>query len=228
MTTKNICLFRLINYGIGIISLISLLAACGDRSTSKTLLASSVDMAAKTSQPQQCFRVVGQLSKQDDELFAASKVGDVQRVVQAIDAGANIKATDALKRTPLFAAAFCNQPEVANLLIEKGSDVNAKDFIGISPLYAAVADGWDAVTKTLISKGADINIRNSRGRTPLHLAAATNQVVMVELLLAHGADSQVRDNNGLTAALLASDNDHKKISSEIKEWQEKHKSSIQK
>lgn len=227
MTKEYTSLLRFKSFSLLIVASIGLLAACGDRNSSNTPLTSGADAVSKAG-PSQCFHAVGQLPQNDAELFAATEIGDVQRVEKSIEAGANIKATDSLMRTPLFAAAYCDHPEVASLLIDKGSDVNARDFNGMSPLHTAVVDGWDSVTKALISRGADINVRDSRGRTPLHLAAATNQAAMVELLLEHGANAQIHDKNGFSAASLAADNGHSTISAQIRKWHEKEKTSIQK
>lgn len=226
MTVVNTYSFRIKSLSIVGVAAIGLLTACGERSSSEKSLGSATEAGAKANSATACFHAVGRLSNNDAELFAASGYGDIHRVEQSIDAGGNINATDFLKRTPLFAAAFCNHPEVANLLIDKGGDVNAKDFIGMSPLHAAVVDGGTAATKALISRGANINIRNSTGRTPLHLAAATNQAAMVKLLLERGANAQVHDKDGISAATLASDNGHTTIAATIKEWQEKQKTSI--
>jgi ankyrin repeat protein len=228
MTTAKTSFYHLKFLGILCAAAIGLLTACGERGPSESPLGSAMGKGAKASAAAQCFYAVGRPSKNDVDLFAASGAGDVRRVEQAIDAGGNLNATDSLKRTPLFAAAFCNHSEVANLLIDKGGDVNARDFLGMSPLHAAVVAGGDEAAKTLISKGANINIQSTAGRTPLHLAAATNQLALVELLLERGADAQIPDKNGITAASLASSNDHPTIGVAIEKWQEKHKPSTQK
>lgn len=203
------------------------LTACGERGSSDATLAPPTARGAKANSATQ-FHVVGRLSKNDTELFAASGAGDVLRVKQSIKAGGNVNATDSLKRTPLFAAAFCNHPEVANLLIDKGSNVNATDITGLSPLHAAVIVGGEETAKALILRGANIDILSAAGRTPLHSAAATNQMAMVELLLERGANAQVLDKDGITAATLASKNSHLTVAVRIKEWQEKQNTSIQK
>ena len=206
------------------IAAIGLLSACGEHGSSKAPVSSATVSDTKANSITECFYTVGSLSKSDAELFAASGAGDIRRVEQLVGANGNVNVTDAIKRTPLFAAAFCNHPEVANFLIDKGSNVNAVDFLGMSPLHAAViVDGME-VAKTLISRGANVDSRSAVGRTPLHIAAATNQMTMVELLLESGANAQVRDKNGITAASLASNNGHPAVAVKIKKWQEKKKS----
>ncbi|HTZ00525.1 MAG TPA: ankyrin repeat domain-containing protein, partial [Rhodocyclaceae bacterium] len=100
-----------------------LLAACGRSGSAPGQAGQS-----GTAETARCFVAVGSLDDQDAKLFAAAQAGDVPAVEQALATGANINAADRLKRTPLLAAAFCNQAGVANLLIDKGGDVNAGDF----------------------------------------------------------------------------------------------------
>ena len=199
---------------------ISLLAACGNPDSAEMPLAAS-QQTANTCQVPHSYS--GALSKNDEDLFSASAAGDVRRVELAIGEGANVNATAALKRTPLFAAAFCDRPEVAKLLIDKGSQVNVKDVNEMSSLHAAVIVGGVDTVKALIGKGADINIRDVADRTPLHVAAATDQIPMVELLLERGANALARDRGGATAASLASVNGHSKPGAIIRTWQEKQR-----
>lgn len=228
MTVARTISFRFKSIGIVGVFAIVALSACGEHISSQTPSASPSQSAAQPQPSAQCFFAVGPLSEEDGQLFAASGVGDVSRVEESIAAGARINAMDALKRTPLFAAAFCNQPQAINLLIDRGSDVNAKDFLGMSALQAAVVMGWQEAAQALIARGADINIRNAAGRTPLHMAAATDDMAMVELLLGHGANARIRDKDGNGAASLAKLNGHETAAAAIKKWQEKEKRSSRK
>lgn len=197
---------------------IGLLAACGkDNSTGAAL--STAPEAAQTKSAKPCFLPVGQLGNKDAEVFAAAGSGDVLRLQQSIDAGGNVNALDSLKRTPLFAAAFCNQTQVTSLLIDRGSIADAKDFTGSSPLHTAVIAGSDEVVKRLLLKGANINIQDAMGYTPLHLAAATDQVGIVELLLVRGANARISSKSEITAAALALRNGHPKAVAAIKRSQ---------
>jgi hypothetical protein len=205
----------------GIASLFGLmLTACGKRDETEAPVA-TVQQSAIICRVPHAY-ASGELSKYDEDLFAASAAGDVHRVEQSIDEGAHVNATGLLKRTPLFAAAFCDRPAVAAALIDKGSQVNVKDANGMAPLHAAVIIGGAGTVNILIGKGADINIRDPAGRTPLHVAAATGQIALVELLLERGTNAIARDRDGLTAASLASENGHAKLGATIRKWREKH------
>lgn len=161
------------------------------------------------------------LDKNSEGLFSAAAAGDARRVEQLIEQGANVNVVGSLHRTPLFAAAFCDRPDVVVLLLKKGSNANAIDSNGMSSLHAAVIVGGTGAAKALIANGADINSLDASGRTPLHLAAATDQVLMVELLLEHKANVLAHDKRGMTAAALASGNGHSMPGVVIKKWREK-------
>jgi len=196
-----------------------LLAACGSQDENAKYSASEAGL--KDSCTQFLFVEKG-LTENDKALFVAAGAGNVEGVDRALDAGANANAADGLKRTPLFAAAFCNHPGVANLLMDKGADASAADLHGMSPLHGAVIAGSTQVVQALIAKGADVNLRSNAGRGPLHLAAATNQLAMARLLLEKGANAAEKDKAGVTAAALATQNGHSDVAAAIHQWQEKH------
>jgi hypothetical protein len=202
-----------------------LLAACGNRDENAKYSASEAGL--KDSCTRYLFVEKG-LSENDKALFTAAGAGDVAGVDRALDAGANANAADGLKRTPLFAATFCNHPGVANLLMDKGADASAADLHGMSPLHVAVISGSTQVAQALLAKGVDVNLRSNAGRGPLHLAAATNQLAMAKLLLEHGANAAEKDKGGVTAAALATQNGHSDLATAINQWQQKHPAAAKK
>ena len=202
-----------------------LLAACGKPESGESARAAAIQVRGPCLIPR--TYADGELTKKDEELFAASVSGDADQLVQLIGEGGNVNATGALKRTPLFAAAFCHYPDLVKLLIDKGSKHNVRDSSGMAPLHAAVVIGGIETAKVLIENGADINVRDAAGRTPLHLAAATNQNVMVELLLERKANAAARDKNGMTASSLAKDNGHSTPAAIVRKWKEIQKTTQQ-
>lgn len=183
---------------------LGLLAACGDHGTPPSPSLAKVQNPVAENPAKPCSYAGGHPAKADADLFAAAAEGDASRVRQIIGAGGNVNATDSLKRTPLFAAAFCNRPEMENLLIDKGAAVGAKDFLGMEPLHATVLVGASDGAKALIARGARLDARNAAGFTPLHLAAATRQMALVGVLLDSGAKVEAHDLDGIGAASFAS------------------------
>lgn len=129
-----------------------------------------------------CFEMsmVGAASIHD-----AAKSGDVVALTAALDAGADINASDGTA-TPLYFAIRSGHTEAAKLLIERGADVNAETNIG-SPLRAAVVKSKIELINLLLQKGANPN-SVSRGSTVLHAAAKLSCLDCLKALVAAGAD----------------------------------------
>jgi cytochrome c len=115
----------------------------------------------------------------------AAKNGDVAAIAAALDAGADINASDGMA-TPLYLAIRSGHSEAAKLLIERGADVNAETNIG-SALLAAVTKRKIELVNLLLEKGANPN-SVSRGSTVLHVAAKLSCLDCLKALVAAGAD----------------------------------------
>lgn len=198
MSLKSFCLA----------ALLAVLAGCGESGAPGAGVAPG---AAAT----YAYRPMG-LAASDAQLFVAAAAGDGARIMDAVEAGADINATDALKRSALFIAAFHQQATAASLLIEAGCSIDALDLNGMAALHGAVVVGAIDVAGMLITKAANINLADASGHTPLHLAAATGQMAMAKLLLKNGANPQLRTLSGLTPADLAAKNGHSATAAAIR------------
>ncbi len=214
---------RLAGLGLAGLFAVGLLAACGKPDPAATPAAAPQQSRSPCLTPRAI--VQGALSASDGELFSAAAAGDAGRAGKSLDEGANVNASGALKRTPLFTAAFCDRPEVVKLLLDRGATQNTIDANGMAPLHAAMIMGGVETAKVLLASGADVNVRDAAGRTPLHLAAAINQIPLLELLLEWKANATLRDKHGMTAASLAANNGHSMPGTVIGKWPEKRKTS---
>ncbi len=212
---------RLAGLGVAALLAVGLLAACGKPDPAATPAATLQQSRSPCLTPRANSKDT--LSASDGDLFSAAAAGDAGRAGKSLDEGANVNASGALKRTPLFTAAFCDRPEVVKLLLDKGATQNTVDSNGMAPLHAAVIMGGVETAKVLLANGADVNVRDAAGRTSLHLAAATNQVPLLELLLEWKANATLRDKHGMTAVSLAANNGHALPGTVIGKWQEKRK-----
>ena len=135
----------------------------------------------------------------NDDWVAVCEQGSLSEVQAAIRAGADVRATDDLRWTPLhFAAARNAYPEVIEELVKAGADVNAKNDSGFTPLHlAARMNENPQIPTALLKAGADVNAKNEKGVTPLHLAALDNtNPEVVSTLLKAGADAKAKDKDG--------------------------------
>jgi ankyrin repeat protein len=80
------------------------------------------------------YFIPGQLSP----LLYAARDGRLEAAKILLDAGADLKQTDANGMAPLLMAIGNNHPAVARFLIDKGADVNVSDWYGRTPLWTAV------------------------------------------------------------------------------------------
>jgi ankyrin repeat protein len=144
----------------------------------------------------------------DFELGKAANAGDITKVKELINKGADVNNTKGFnKTTPLMSAIMGGEKsiEAVKILLEKGANVNDKDSEDMSPLLWAVYTGNVEELKLLISKGADVNAKNIHGMTPL-LGAFTlgsdGAKILAEPLINAGADVNV-NTRGVTPLLIA-------------------------
>jgi ankyrin repeat protein len=127
--------------------------------------------------------------------------------------GADVNATDSLRRTPLQLAAENTRVEVARVLLDHGAKV---DRVGPEPgnkktaLHIACFKGDRAMARLLLEKKADVNTvveyQAQLGTprlvsTPLTEAVQMDNVELVTLLLDHGANPNLPENDPLNAPL---------------------------
>lgn len=89
-------------------------------------------------------------------LQQAAMKGDVKKVQELLDKGANIN--EWKYGTPLMFAASEGKLEVVKLLVSRGADLNAQAKAGWTALGWAAMNGHQEVVDFLIVSGADINI----------------------------------------------------------------------
>ena len=130
--------------------------------------------------------------------FAAFQ-GDVSKIKDLIQRGANVDEKDRRGKTPLFFAVCGGQREIVEFLLSNAADVNVKDLDGITPLHHSASCGNLKMTELLLAKGADIDVRDKWGGTPLHGAAEDGQKETASLLIKKGADANAKNKEGRTA-----------------------------
>ena len=126
------------------------------------------------------------------DLFEASALGDVQRLLELLDAGAdpNEFAPDGF--TPLTLTAFFKHPEAARLLLERGADVHQRarnEQIQVLPIHSAAADGGSVeIVRMLLDAGADVNATQPGGFRAIDAARQDGNEELERLLKERGAD----------------------------------------
>ncbi|RHY74315.1 hypothetical protein DYB30_012597 [Aphanomyces astaci] len=115
----------------------------------------------------------------DTALHVAANCSNELDVLNLLESGASVLATNSAGRTPLHAAAMHHNLEVVALLIDWDSDLGATDLVGNTPLHLAT----DAhVCRMLLEAGTDPDAVNHAGRTALLDAADRGDLHVVKAL----------------------------------------------
>jgi hypothetical protein len=147
----------------------------------------------------------------DQNLFDASRDGDLEKAKRALENGANVNFKWDYGTTPLHQASQNGHDAVVSLLLDKGANVHVKGFLGMTPLHRASWEGYEVIVFLLLDKGADVNAINKSGNTPLHCASENGKEAVVSLLLKKGANVHARNYDGDTPLRWATVLGHKAI-----------------
>ncbi len=117
-----------------------------------------------------------------------------------LEAGADVNAAASEGVTPLHAAAYRGELDIARMLLEAGAQVDAILRVDEE------SDVHDDAMCFRLPNGDESAYYCDEyvpiGSTPLHLAALQGYLPIVELLLEHGANPQARTQSGTTAQEL--------------------------
>ena len=89
-----------------------------------------------------------------------------------LDRGAEIEArsTNAMKNTPLHAAAAGGSAALVVMLAKRGADVNARQEGGWTALHSAAQSGNREMAEALLANGSEVNARAANNQSALDLA----------------------------------------------------------
>lgn len=145
----------------------------------------------------------------EDDLLNASRLGDVEGVLSALDNGANIDTTDNHKDTALSVG--MEHPEIVKLLLNYDASVELE---GNSMLRIAIENGNLETLQLLLDNGLKPSLDmifsdvTKDGKFELEELFIRGDNQIVELLVKNGADVNIKDKNGykpIEKAILAKD-----------------------
>ena len=129
-------------------------------------------------------------------MHAAARDGDVARLTELLEAGANPDEADDRGFTPLILASYNGHEAAAALLLARGAAVDAADAVGGTALMGVAFKGHTAIAARLLRAGATVDAPNETGRTPLMFAMMFGRAELAALLVQHGADPAQADETG--------------------------------
>lgn len=142
------------------------------------------------------------------ELRLAACDGDIKRVTNALERGANVNGTGLQDSSALTSAEACtrhdnliqSRVQLIELLIAKGAAVNHRDGDGSTALMYAARNGDTQAVSALLRNGALVNLADKEGETAVMKAAASScNEETVRALISAGADLTARDLKGRNA-----------------------------
>ncbi|CAH0120618.1 hypothetical protein PAE9249_03139 [Paenibacillus sp. CECT 9249] len=136
------------------------------------------------------------------QLIALAAEGDTDTVLQLLQEGADINATDGSGRTAVLAATRNNRADTVKALIQQGADINIRDNSLDNVLLYAGASGYLEIVKLAIDAGADTKLTNRFGGTALIPASERGHVEVVRELLTNSDVDVNHINNLQWTALL--------------------------
>jgi len=158
-----------------------------------------------------CVLVAGDMSELNQELVKAVNNGELAKVKQLIEKGAdvNVVTNDRfLGAVPvLMVATRRGHMDIVQFLVENGADVNARttgDVEGGTALMIASASGHLDIVKFLVENGADVNAvvtadeAEGGTATALMIASQEGHFDIVKFLAEKGADVKATNREGKT------------------------------
>jgi len=141
----------------------------------------------------------------DADFIELCKNGTPLEIAQAIQAGANVKASNDVNENALHFASRDNRDHRAiEVLIAHGADVNFADDDDWTALhYATYSNANPDIVRVLLENGANVEVRDNHDETPLMNAARRNSPRHISLLLDAGADANAATDSGWTALHFA-------------------------
>jgi len=151
-------------------------------------------------------------STTDSTIYLAAINGNTKKVLEFIENGISVDATDEDGRTALMYSSYNGHTQLAGELIKRGADVNQSDNNGRNALMFASSGPFPETVKLLLDNNADPNIADKEEHfTALMYASSEGQLDNVKLLLAYKSDPSLKDADGDSALVFAINNGHTQI-----------------
>ena len=137
-------------------------------------------------------------------LHMASCLGALTTVKMLVEAGADVRATDAVRATCLILAGCFGHTDIVRYLVGLPEvDLNHQDSNNCTALHVAVESKHADVVQVLIDAGADIEMKTNKGHSPLDVASVSGALTTMKMLVKAGADIRDTDTNGCRCLILA-------------------------
>ncbi|XP_007935844.1 2-5A-dependent ribonuclease [Orycteropus afer afer] len=152
------------------------------------------------------------------QLIPAIRKGDVERVQQLLERGADVNFQGKEGWTPLHNAVQICREDIVNLLLRYGADPCMRKKNGATPFILAGIVGDVSLLRLFLSKGSDVNECDVNGFTAFMEAAIYGKIEALRFLYEKGAEVNLSrkakeeqkkiGKGGATALMDAAENGH--------------------
>ncbi|XP_078037593.1 uncharacterized protein LOC144470402 isoform X2 [Augochlora pura] len=153
----------------------------------------------------------GRQSDPSTAFLRAARAGQLEKVLEFLESGVDINASNANGLNALHLAAKDGHLEIVRELLNRGAVVDAATKKGNTALHIASLAGQEEVVQLLVQRGASVNAQSQNGFTPLYMAAQENHDSVVKYLLSKGANQTLATEDGFTPLAVAMQQGHDKV-----------------
>ncbi|XP_036146496.1 ankyrin-3 isoform X15 [Monomorium pharaonis] len=153
----------------------------------------------------------GKQSDPSTAFLRAARAGQLEKVLEYLESGVDINASNANGLNALHLAAKDGHLEIVRKLLNRGAIVDAATKKGNTALHIASLAGQEEVVQLLVARGASVNAQSQNGFTPLYMAAQENHDSVVKFLLSKGANQTLATEDGFTPLAVAMQQGHDKV-----------------
>ena len=126
------------------------------------------------------------------DIFQAAETGNLERIKELLENGADVNRQGILGDTPLHGAAMNGHADAIRMLIGSGTAIDLPNIAGMTALHCAAMNGRTGAIRMLIELGAHVNQQDNRGWPALYWAAQDGHADAVSALIEAGADINER------------------------------------
>ena len=125
------------------------------------------------------------------DLIDAAENGDIRRVRELLDSGADPNLRDNRFGVTALIMAW-GYTDIVRLLLENGADPNLRDNLGTTALMMAALEGETETVRLLLENGADPNLIDKDGDTAFGLALSDGHTDILRLLEPHIRSTKIQ------------------------------------
>ncbi len=141
-------------------------------------------------------------------LIKAAKDGNLAKVTELLNTGADVNFKSDTGVTPLIAASAAGRLNVVKALVDKGANLNIQGPDNYTALAEATDHNFPDIVSFLIEKGANLELKEANGFTPLLIAGHRGYGDIAKRLIDAGADVNAKNDYDTPPLFFECRSDH--------------------